>query len=109
MNDRIDIEHIMARLEKDLDRLTPDVPQAPTKGFWVVDTLGRIIPANASNPELDWIADVQTAPKGARNIPVLCAASVMFDALKAVKADPRRKHLSAQTLELVDDALAAAE
>ena len=110
MNDKIDIEHIMARLEKDLDKLEPRLGiKPPTKGFWVVDGEGRITPSVTKEPELEWIADVKLAPDGARNIPIICAASAMFDALKAVRSDPRRRHLSAQTLELIDEALAAAE
>lgn len=101
---------IMSRLEADLARVMSDAPvKAPTKGFWIVDTRGRITPAGSKAPDLDWIADVQTAPQGARNIPVLCAASVMFDALKAIRNDPGRKHLSAKTLEMMNEALGAAE
>ena len=104
MNDK----SILERLEKDLDKVL-DVPRPPTKGFWIADSQGRIVPANSKNPELDYIADMQTAPKGPRNIAIVCAASVMFDALKAVRSDPARKHLSSHTRELIDEALTAAE
>lgn len=99
---------IFKRMEADMGRIM-DVAPVPTKGFWVVDPMGRITPASSKTPDLDWIADVQTAPQGKRNIPVICAASVMFDALKGIRLDPGRKHLSAKTLEMIDEALSAAE
>lgn len=104
-----DQDNIMKRMEADLGRIMDAKPMPPTKGFWVVDSGGKITPASSKTPDLDWIADVQTAPQGKRNIPVLCAASVMFDALKETRRDPGRKHLSAKTLEMIDEALSAAE
>ena len=101
-------EDILKRLEQDLHKNFA-TSSSPTSGFWVVDPEGRIIPANAKHPDLEWIASVQTAPNGARNVPVICAASVMFQALKEISRDPARRGLAAKTREMIDEALTAAE
>lgn len=85
-----------------------DMPH-PTKGPLVVDDKGRIVPAFTNTPELDWIADVSRAPRGSDHQAILCASSLMFDALKELARDPKFKSLARKTQELVHDALSAAE
>ena len=81
----------------------------PNKGPWIVSESGKIIPFSSKNENLDWIADVQIAPGASRNIPVICAASLMFDALKIINADPKSKKLSLAAREAMQEALTAAE
>lgn len=45
----------------------------------------------------------------ANDIPIFCGAFLMFEALKAVRSDPKFKHLSAKTKESVLEALACTE
>ncbi len=84
-------------------------PEAPTPGPWIITDDGKIVAANAKVPDLEFIADVQTAPQGARNIPIICAASLMFEALKLIRRDPAHKRLGSKALEALNDALGAAE
>lgn len=82
---------------------------APTPGPWVVTDSGKVVPHNCENPALEYIADIQLAPQGARNIPIICASSLMFEALRKVKSDPKFKRLSEETKDHVQYALGASE
>ena len=93
-----------------LEAIQQDRPmRGPIHGPCVVDDQGRIVPANSNTPELDWLADISMAPNGEPNRAILCAASLMFEALKALKRDPKHKRLDSKTIELIEEALTAAE
>lgn len=85
------------------------VSSGPTPGPWTVTDSGKIVPHNSDCEELDYIADIQLAPQGNRNIPVICAASLSYYALKRLVKDPKFKGLSADVQEMVQEALTAAE
>lgn len=93
---------------EDIDSAVP-IPLPPSPGPWVVTDDGKIVPCNSHNPELDYIADVSIAPNGPRNIHVICASSMMLRALKAIRRDPAAYRLNKQALELMEEALTAAE
>ena len=93
--------------EDDIAKANPS--QVPTEGAWIVTDSGRIVPANYRNEHLEWICDIQLAPNGPRNQSILCAAGLMFRALKVLQQDPKFKRLSPQTLEAVNEAITAAE
>ena len=70
---------------------------------------GRIVPHNCKHEELEWIADIQDAPFGTRNLQIILAASLMFEALKQIRNDPASKRLGANAKEALQDAMSAAE
>lgn len=76
---------------------------------FILDDIGRIIPVNSQHPDLDWIADVQTAPNNKQYLPLLLASGLMYQALKAVRSDKRFRSLPASTQELITEALTCAE
>ena len=88
---------------------TPVMIQPPTPGPWVVTDTGKIVPHNFKNETLECIADIQTAPLGSRNLQILLAASLMYEALKQISNDPASKRLGAKAKEALMEALGASE
>lgn len=83
--------------------------RAPTPGPWMLTDNGKIVPHNYKHEELEWIADIQTAPLGNRNMQILLAASLMFEALKQIRNDPVSKRLGDKAKEALLEAMSAAE
>ena len=92
-----------------LDLNAPNIVQLPTPGPWVVTDNGKIVPHNCKHEALEWIADIQTAPYGQRNLQILLAASLAYAALKEISRDPASKRLGAKAKEALMEAMGAAE
>lgn len=94
--------------EKDIRITRPS--STPTEGPWIVTDSGKVVSANFHNEALEWICDIQTAPNGGQaNQAIICAASLMFRALKLLQRDPKFNKLDRNVVEAVNEALTAAE